>query len=77
MVAVKHRILGRAHAAGGGLQEADLAGPSFRSSRGMAWHITTAASGVAATSILPVEVFTKSAPANIDSSDALRISSGF
>ena len=32
----------------------------------MAWHITTAASGVAATSILPVEVFTKSAPASID-----------
>ena len=42
----------------------------------MAWHITTAASGVAATSILPVEVFTKSAPASIDSSEALRISSG-
>ena len=42
----------------------------------MAWHMTTAASGVAATSILPVEVFTKSAPANIDSNDALRIRSG-
>ena len=38
--------------------------------------MTTAASGVAATSILPVEVFTKSAPANIDNNDALRIRSG-
>ena len=31
---------------------------------------------MAATSILPVEVLTKSAPANIESSDARRISSG-
>ena len=38
--------------------------------------MTNAASGVAATSVLPVEVLTKSAPASIDSSDALRISSG-
>ena len=38
--------------------------------------MTTAASGVAATSILPVEVFTKSAPASIESSEALRMSSG-
>ena len=38
--------------------------------------MTTAASGVAATSILPVEVFTKSAPANMESSEARRISSG-
>ena len=38
--------------------------------------MTTAASGVAATSILPVEVLTKSAPASIERSAARRISSG-